>query len=179
MDKLLDNKSVGVVRRIDNLGRIVIPMEIRRSLKIAEGDSLEINTIGERIVLKKYSALEGISHSAKTNFMIIGNALNMNIFLMDMDKILYFDEKNKIKDVNSYDNKIKEIFKTRKVTVFEGESVLGVDKYFDTKNLNQIIIPIENLGDVVGGVVAYSSDEIKDTNKKVLEIYSEIFEKLI
>ena len=47
-------KSIGVVRKVDQLGRIVIPMELRRTLDIAELDSLEIYTEGEQIILKKY-----------------------------------------------------------------------------------------------------------------------------
>lgn len=47
-------KSIGVVRKVDQLGRIVIPMELRRTLDIAELDSLEIYTEGEKIILKKY-----------------------------------------------------------------------------------------------------------------------------
>ena len=49
-------KATGVVRRIDDLGRVVIPKEIRRTMRIREGDSLEIfvNQSGE-VVLKKYS----------------------------------------------------------------------------------------------------------------------------
>ena len=54
-------KSTGVVRRIDDLGRIVIPKEIRRSLRIREGDSLEICPDGpEGITLRKYSQVETI-----------------------------------------------------------------------------------------------------------------------
>ena len=54
-------KSTGVVRRIDDLGRIVIPKEIRRSLRIREGDSLEIYSEGsEGITLRKYSQVESI-----------------------------------------------------------------------------------------------------------------------
>ena len=48
-------KSTGVVRRVDELGRIVIPIELRRTLDIKEKDSLEIFTDGEQIVLKKYN----------------------------------------------------------------------------------------------------------------------------
>ncbi len=48
-------KSTGVVRKIDELGRIVIPMELRRTMDIEEKDSLEIFTDGEKIVLKKYA----------------------------------------------------------------------------------------------------------------------------
>lgn len=48
-------KSLGIVRRVDELGRIVIPMELRRTFDIAEGDGLEIYTEGEQIILKKYA----------------------------------------------------------------------------------------------------------------------------
>ncbi|MDU1421961.1 AbrB/MazE/SpoVT family DNA-binding domain-containing protein [Clostridium sporogenes] len=48
-------KSTGIVRRVDELGRIVIPKELRRTLNIEEGDGLEIYTEGEQIILKKYA----------------------------------------------------------------------------------------------------------------------------
>lgn len=47
-------KSTGVVRRVDELGRIVIPIELRRTLDIAEKDALEIYVDGEKVILKKY-----------------------------------------------------------------------------------------------------------------------------
>ena len=47
-------KSTGVVRRLDNLGRIVIPIEIRKALRIDLNDELEIYTKGDQVVLKKY-----------------------------------------------------------------------------------------------------------------------------
>ena len=47
-------KSTGIVRRVDELGRIVLPIELRRTLNIAEKDSLEIYVDGASIMLKKY-----------------------------------------------------------------------------------------------------------------------------
>ncbi|APF28035.1 transcriptional regulator, AbrB family domain protein [Clostridium sporogenes] len=47
-------KSTGIVRKVDELGRIVIPKELRRTLNLEEGDGLEIYTEGEQIILKKY-----------------------------------------------------------------------------------------------------------------------------
>lgn len=47
-------KSTGIVRKVDELGRVVIPIELRRTLQIEEKDALEIYVDGERIVLKKY-----------------------------------------------------------------------------------------------------------------------------
>ena len=52
MDKMM--KSTGVVRKVDELGRVVIPIELRRTLDIGEKDSLEIYVDGESIILKKY-----------------------------------------------------------------------------------------------------------------------------
>ncbi len=48
-------KSTGIVRKVDELGRVVIPIELRRTLEIAEKDALEIYVDGEQIVLKKYA----------------------------------------------------------------------------------------------------------------------------
>lgn len=54
-------KATGIVRRIDDLGRVVVPKEIRRTLRIREGDPLEIFTDKEgEIILKKYSPIGGI-----------------------------------------------------------------------------------------------------------------------
>ncbi|MGM0471054.1 MAG: AbrB/MazE/SpoVT family DNA-binding domain-containing protein [Bacillota bacterium] len=47
-------KSTGIVRKVDELGRVVIPVELRRTLKIAEKDALEIYVEGEKIILQKY-----------------------------------------------------------------------------------------------------------------------------
>mgnify|MGYP001256919210 CR=1 FL=1 len=47
-------KSTGIVRKVDELGRVVIPIELRRTLRIAEKDALEIYVDGEKIILKKY-----------------------------------------------------------------------------------------------------------------------------
>ena len=58
-------KATGVIRRIDDLGRIVIPKEIRRSLKINEGDSLEIYVDTNHIILNKYSVFDNISLISK------------------------------------------------------------------------------------------------------------------
>ena len=54
----------GIIRRIDELGRIVIPKEIRKSLRIKNGDSLEILVEGDNITLRKYSQVENLENIA-------------------------------------------------------------------------------------------------------------------
>ena len=59
-------KATGIVRRIDDLGRVVIPKEIRRTLRIREGDPLEIFTDrGGEVILKKYSPMVDLSYFAQ------------------------------------------------------------------------------------------------------------------
>jgi transcriptional pleiotropic regulator of transition state genes len=63
-------KSTGIVRKVDELGRVVIPIELRRTLQIEEKDALEIYVDGERIILKKYQPA----------CIFCGNADNIKIF---------------------------------------------------------------------------------------------------
>ena len=70
-------KATGIVRRIDDLGRVVIPKEIRRTLRIREGDPLEIFTDREgEIILKKYSPIGELSTFAKQYAESLSQTLN-------------------------------------------------------------------------------------------------------
>lgn len=66
----MDMKSTGIVRKVDELGRVVIPIELRRTLQIAEKDPLEIYVDGEKIILKKYEPA----------CIFCGNADNVRIY---------------------------------------------------------------------------------------------------
>ena len=68
-------KSIGIVRKVDELGRIVLPIEMRRTLGIGEKDSLEIFIDGETVVLKKYSPACIFCGSAKNNFNYKGKRI--------------------------------------------------------------------------------------------------------
>lgn len=63
-------KSTGIVRKVDELGRIVLPIELRRTLNIAEKDALEIYVDGESILLKKYEPA----------CIFCGNAKNVTVY---------------------------------------------------------------------------------------------------
>ena len=86
-------KSTGVVRRIDDLGRIVIPKEIRRSLRIREGDSLEIYSEGaEGITLRKYSQVENIEGFINQYVDAIYSTTKKEIIVTDTEKISLANE---------------------------------------------------------------------------------------
>ena len=144
-------KNIGIVRRIDELGRIVIPKELRNVLGIIAGDELEIYLENDLIILKKYSAL--LSEKDKTNKIIdsISNLIAGLLLVADKEKIL---------TKGRYENKklpniIKNIILDRQNYCLNSEEVYTFDDikikgyyYFSpiiqNSNTNGVIILIKN-----------------------------------
>ena len=80
--------TTGIIRRIDELGRIVIPKEIRKNLRIKNGDNLEILVDGENITLKKYSQIENLENIANMYAESFYQVLKYNVIVTDTDKIV-------------------------------------------------------------------------------------------
>ena len=82
-------KATGIVRRIDDLGRVVVPKEIRRVLRIREGDPLEIYTgnTGE-VILKKYSPINELSQFAGEYAETASKVLGATIIVSDTDQVI-------------------------------------------------------------------------------------------
>ena len=78
----------GIIRRIDELGRIVIPKEIRKSLRIKNGDNLEILVNDEDITLKKYSQIENATDMASIYAESFYQVLKYNVIVTDTDKVV-------------------------------------------------------------------------------------------
>lgn len=83
-------KATGIVRRIDELGRVVVPKEIRRPLRIREGDPLEIflGRDGE-IIFRRYSPLEINGYEARKIAKTAAAQTNTSVYLIDRDSIVY------------------------------------------------------------------------------------------
>ena len=81
--------STGIVRRIDELGRIVIPKEIRKSFRIKNGDNLEILVEGDNITLRKYSQIENATDMAAIYAESFYNVLKYNVIITDIYIMLY------------------------------------------------------------------------------------------
>ena len=82
-------KATGIVRRIDDLGRIVIPKEIRRTLHIRETDPMEIFTDAEgQIILKKYSPIGDISTFAGKYAESLSDATGMTVCITDREQVI-------------------------------------------------------------------------------------------
>ncbi len=82
-------KATGIVRRIDDLGRVVIPKEIRRTMRIREGDPLEIytDTDGE-VIFKKYSPIGELSSVTTQYAEVLYRGTNLPVIITDRDRVI-------------------------------------------------------------------------------------------
>ena len=159
-------KATGIVRRIDDLGRVVIPKEIRRTLRIREGDPLEIFTDRDGgVILKKYSPIEELSEFSKEYSEALHQTIGNIVIICDKDSVIsvsggmkkdYLDKK--------ISNEVDKIMEMRKATLLdkssqelipicEGESA---DEY-----TTQVVAPIITEGDTVGTVIIASKENVK------------------
>ena len=82
-------KATGIVRRIDELGRIVVPKEIRRVMRIREGDPIEIFTDDDRVVLVKYARMRELGDEAQTLCRALSGALGFSAGVSDAETVRY------------------------------------------------------------------------------------------
>ena len=111
-------KSTGVVRRVDDLGRIVIPKEIRRTLRIRDGESLEIFVDREMIALKKFSKMTDMDEISKQLVDIVNSVTGQSVFITDRDNFIAASGNLKKKYLNKPISKDLEfIMKERSIVV--------------------------------------------------------------
>ena len=148
-------KATGIVRRIDDLGRIVVPKEIRRVFRIREGDSLEIFTSAEgEIVLKKYSPIGELGNVAEQYADSIAQITGRITIITDKDSVVAISgtPKKSIKG-KKISKKLEGILINREVVKGNGTQIISIVDNESVEQGEQIICPIISDGAVVGGVL--------------------------
>lgn len=110
-------KATGIVRRMDELGRVVIPKEIRRTLRIREGDPLEIFTDRDELMLKKYSPIATIEKFSESAAKSLAELSGKSAVVCDTDGVLFACGEGK-RDFSgkTLSPEIDKLLKERKVT---------------------------------------------------------------
>jgi len=155
-------KATGIVRRIDDLGRVVIPKEIRRTMRIREGDPLEIFTDKDgEVIFKKYSPIGELGNFATQYAEILAKISGHAVCITDRDVIIAVsgvpkkeilerkvssDVENFLRDRTAYELKHPE---DKKYTFAE-----NIDKYSIS-----ILTPIISDSDVIGSVIFFGSEK--------------------
>jgi len=166
-------KATGIVRRIDDLGRVVVPKEIRRTLRIREGDPLEIFVDREgEVILKKYSPINELGHFATEYAESLFDAIQYPVFISDRDEVIAIAGESKKDYLNkNIGDELIEIIENR-TQVFESsrstvEFIEGTKSELDS----YCVSPIIANGDPIGCVMVFSKDgaELGEVEKKLVE----------
>ncbi|MFD0869624.1 Stage V sporulation protein T [Chlamydia abortus] len=154
-------KATGIVRRIDDLGRVVIPKEIRRTLRIREGDPLEIfvDRDGE-VILKKYSPIGELGDFAKEYAESLYESTNHIILISDRDTIIAVSGASK----KDYMEKqigalVESSMEGRKSVLETNPGQHDICKDVKESYSSYVISPIVAGGDPIGAVIITSKDE--------------------
>ncbi|WP_226683719.1 stage V sporulation protein T [Sutcliffiella horikoshii] len=165
-------KATGIVRRIDDLGRVVIPKEIRRTLRIREGDPLEIfvDRDGE-VILKKYSPISELSDFAKEYAEALYDSLGHPVLICDRDTFIAVAGSSKKEYLNkSISEVVEKSMEDRNSVLKTDEQQLAiVDGHVEALS-SYTIGPIVANGDPIGAVVIMSKDKsLGEVEQKAVE----------
>lgn len=162
----------GIVRRIDNLGRVVIPKEIRKTLKIKENEQVEINVLDDNIVLNKYSDIHEYDKSINNLIDIIKSVYDRDIIITNLDKIVLTT-----KDYKDYINLelspyLANIVDNRKDVSELIPVNLNLNSNMSDIKVSYSIKSIIVNGDMIGLLILLSNTNLENSDLKLLQLMS-------
>ena len=169
-------KATGVVRRIDDLGRVVIPKEIRKTLRIKEGAPLEIFTGKEgEIVLKKYSPIGELTEFATGYAETLSKTTGHMVFITDKDTVIAVSGGSKKEYLEqNVSEELEQLMEDKEVYTSKDNSDIAMPITRNGKNdkkLNgQVVYPIISNGDTIGTVILLS----KNANTKMNDVENKL-----
>ena len=156
-------KATGIVRRIDELGRVVIPKEIRSTLRLKSGDPLEIYTERDELMLKKYSPIASLGQFSSGTAKSLSDISGYPAFICDTDEVICASGAGR-REVTGriISKKLDNILRGRKsytASLADGGDVVPVTEGQTGAPTAQFIVPIVSGGDCLGGVALLSFED--------------------
>ena len=168
-------KTTGIIRRIDDLGRIVVPKELRKTLRIKNGDSFEIFVDNEDIILKKYSPMESIEEAAIKYVDSFNQVIKHSVIVTDKDRVI------------AASGVLKKRYLGKKITEFTERCIERRDSFVERqKKIFSFVEGVEDLGyysfssiisdgDTIGGVIIISVESpILESEEKMSVILAKL-----
>ena len=154
-------KATGIVRRMDDLGRVVIPKEIRKTMRIKEGDSLEIYTdSAEKIIFKKYSSMAELSSFAQNYADVISKAISLPVLISDCDEVVAVGGASKKEFLGKkISEKLKKLINKREFFLNGKEKTEKIYPFENIEEEAECAFGIISGGDVMGGMIVLEGKE--------------------
>jgi len=154
-------KATGIVRRIDDLGRVVIPKEIRRTLRIKEGDPLEIFTDREgEVIFKKYSPIGELGEFAVAYAETLSKTSGRPVCITDKDSVIAVSGVPK-KELSEkrISSELEKIMDDKAIYVMQPGSSKNMNIIDGSEKYQMgVVAPIISEGDTIGTVIMVSTD---------------------
>lgn len=169
-------KATGVVRRIDDLGRVVIPKEIRKTLRIKEGDPLEIFTDKEgEVILKKYSPIGELSEFATQYAETLAKTTGHIACITDKDSVIAVSGGSKKEFLEQgVSPELEQMMEDKEAYLSQENNNISLpitkNDTRERKFNSQVVYPILSNGDVIGSVILLS----KEPNTKMTEVEQKV-----
>ena len=166
-------RDTGMVRRIDELGRVVIPKEIRKTLRIKEGDPLEIYTDKDELVFKKFSPLEPYGVMAENVANSIYQITEKPCIITDTDNVICVSGNSKDIVGKSISQDVESLLKERESIIInreDGGKTFPIFKGEDLKTENMVVVPIISNGDCFGSVAIISNEKTKRIKPEEIKV---------
>lgn len=161
-------KATGIVRRIDDLGRVVIPKEIRRTMRIREGDPLEIFTDRDgEVIFKKYSPIGELGVFATQYAETLAKTSGYPICITDKDNVIAVSGASK-KELNEkkVSDEIEKIMEDKTTYLLKPGDTKNISVIDNTDKYRAgIVYPIVSEGDTIGSVVFIADDNISQVGE--------------
>jgi AbrB family transcriptional regulator, stage V sporulation protein T len=165
-------KATGIVRRIDDLGRVVIPKEIRRTLRIREGDPLEIfvDRDGE-VILKKYSPISELGDFAKEYAEALFDSLGNPILICDRDTYIAVAGGSKKDYLNkNISEMIEKTMEDRNSILMNKQENVALSDGLEEPISAYTVGPIIANGDPIGAVIIFTKEgTLGEVEQKAVE----------
>lgn len=153
-----------ITRRIDELGRIVIPKELRRTLRIKEGDELEILPQGDNLVLRKYSPFDDMLYASDGVVNMIGEYVGGEVYVVAGDRVISSYGKGKSPRGIAPTESLLKVMSTRSAVVLDAYELGGIFEGQNPKEGWLVAEPVLVNGDLLGTVVVVTKNPL-DENK--------------
>ncbi len=167
--------AAGIVRRIDELGRIVIPKEMRRTMHLKEGDEMEILSSGDALTLRKYSSFESVMPIIKSTAKLLAKATESTVLFVDTSAVTVSEGKDK-KHYQSA--KLSEDFasavRERRAEELQKNNVKNM--FADREPLfeNCVMEPVIVGGDLMGAALLLSESKASEIDRSYLHFCVEL-----
>jgi AbrB family transcriptional regulator (stage V sporulation protein T) len=173
-------KATGIVRRIDELGRVVIPKEIRKTLRLSSGDPLEIFTERDELLFKKYSPIKSIDGFASQFAEGLSEISGHVAVVCDTDSVISTAGGGKEIMGRRISPELEQIIRDRRTVVvntLEGGNAVQLTVEDEKLYVAQVISPVIVEGDVIGACILYSySNEVRmrETDLKLAKMGADL-----